>query len=56
MNPSCLGFAFQFSVTDFKSQAEASAGAGVEHRATTGQNLELEEGASRSWSTEGCWE
>lgn len=25
MNPSCLGFAFQFSVTDFKSPAEASA-------------------------------
>lgn len=55
MNPSCLGFAFQFSVTDFKSRAEASAGADVEHRATTGQSLELEEGASRSWSAEGCW-
>jgi len=27
MNSSCLGFAFQFSVTDFKSPAEASAGA-----------------------------
>lgn len=25
MNPSCLGFAIQFSVTDFKSAAEASA-------------------------------
>lgn len=47
MNPSCLGFAFQFSVTDFKSTAEASARRGTEDRAVTGQSLESEKGLSR---------
>lgn len=47
MNPSCLGFAFQFSVTDFKSPAEASARTATEDRAITGQSLESEKGVCR---------
>lgn len=47
MSPSCLGFAFQFSVTDFKSPEEASARTGTEDRAVTGQSLESEKRLSR---------
>lgn len=44
MNPSCLGFAFQFSDTDFKSPADASARTSTEDRAIPGQSLESEKG------------
>lgn len=42
MNPSCLVFAFQFSVTDFKSQRRQVQGGLFEHRSNNRAEIRVQ--------------
>lgn len=52
MNPSCLVFAFQFSVTDFKSQRRQVQGGCLSTAAISGQKSESKGGDGRRCSRE----